>query len=153
MKIIMILLLLLVPSSVFAEFSFDISCKNVTKILIVRIDDQSLGLHSSHGFAHLMAFFLNPEAKREFRNIVDASQQLNIHRDAMGGHSRETLIITANGKPLQNDVPEIHVHGSAKVGTIIIREQDAFDTARSVCPDVPIELIAPPKVPTHGLRE
>jgi len=144
MKNLLILLFVLIPSAVFAQHAFDVSCENVTKILIVKVDDQSYGMRTPQGFVYYMAMFLKPEAKKAFRKLVEVSQQIRTHSDNVAKYPHATLSVTANGKPLRNDAPEIHVHGSAKVGTIIIQEEDALATARSVCPTVPIELILPP---------
>ena len=71
------------------------------------------------------------------------------HRKDKNGelHYWTALTVTANGKPLQNDVPGLNGNGGGNIGIILFNEQDAFDTARVVCPTAPIEFLDPYKRP------
>jgi len=114
MKRILIFLMLLVPTSALAGLTYDISCENVTNILIIRDTDQYLKQHTPQGFVHIVTFFLNPLARDAFQKFVDAS--------------RQSL--------------EIRGYSGTKVCTFILLEEDALAAARSVCPAlVPGEII------------
>ncbi|OGR35925.1 MAG: hypothetical protein A2051_05605 [Desulfovibrionales bacterium GWA2_65_9] len=142
MKRILIFLMLLVPTSALAGLTYDISCENVTNILIIRDTDQYLKQHTPQGFVHIVTFFLNPLARDAFQKFVDASRQSQRSRDAEGAHPYVSLSITANGEPLQNDILEIRGYSGTKVCTFILLEEDALAAARSVCPAlVPGEII------------
>lgn len=127
------------------SLGFDISCENVTKVTIIRQKDSWLQLHTPQGFIHLLFFQLKPEAGDRFETLVAASRKL--HPLGEGGvYYQPRLTVTANGKPLQNDVPGIEGNGNGRVGTVIMSEQDAFDAAREVCPTAPVEfIVAPPQ--------
>lgn len=141
MKFLVLLLLLLVPSTAFADSTFDISCENVKGIYIVRNNDSRLIRKSYPGPFHVVRFVLKSNAAKEFMMLVKASRSYSIHSNGID-YDSEKLTITASGKPLRNDEPEVDAHGEGEVGTVILREQDAFDAARSVCPAlVPAKLL------------
>lgn len=152
-KCSLLFLLLLLPSMAFAGSPFDISCDNITSIYIIRGNDQFLKQPTPQGIYHAVTFSLKPEARDGFRNFVEASQQAQLSHDAREEHAYTALSITANGKPLQCDIKEIRGYGGTKVCTFILREKDAFDTARAVCPTAPIELIIVPQMPGQGRLE
>jgi hypothetical protein len=142
MKCILLVLLLLGPTSAFAGLTYDISCKNITNILIVRDTDQYLKQHTPQGFVHSVLFFLKPEARDAFQRFVDASRKVQISHDAEGPHPYVALSVTANGKPLRSDILEIRGYSGTKVCTFILIKEDALAAARSVCPAlVPSEII------------
>ena len=146
-------MLLLIPNAAFAGLSFDISCKNISNIVITRSANQFLQQHTSDGIVHGVLFFLKPETRSEFQQFVDASRQRQRTRNAEEAHSPVALTITTHGKPLRSDILEIRGYGGSKVCTFIHLEKDAFDTARSVCPTVPIEFITPPSLLLDGQAE
>jgi len=135
------------PPPTSASLAFDISCGNISKILIVRTEDRFLDLRAAQDSIHSVYFKLKPEAEDALELLVEASRKL--YRQGTE-HYRVPLAITANGQPLRNDAPEVGGDGSRSIRTRIIKEQDAFDTARAVCPTAPIELIIPPKWPASG---
>ncbi len=150
MKCIILLLLLLFSTTATAANTYDLSCENVSRVLIVRSEDSFLGLHTPQGHMYSVSFRLKPDAADRFQPILEASRKLIVHSDDLGGYSRRGLVVTSNGQPLRNDVPEIWAHSGAYVNTFILREEDAFATARSVCPTAPIELIIPPRMSSPG---
>lgn len=128
---------------------FGISCENVTKVTIIRQKDSWLHLHTPQGFIYLLFFQLNPKAGDRFETLVAASRKFHPLGDA-GVYYQPQLTVTANGKPLQNDAPGADVNGGGSIGTILFKEQDAYDAARAVCPTAPIESIIPPEPPAQG---
>jgi len=145
-KQIFLALLLLTPSVAFADMTFDISCDNVDRISITCNNDSRLIFKPDSRPFHAVYFRLKPEAEREFAHLLKASRTYFLHGDGTG-YDSERLTITTHGMALRNDAPDVDAHGQGKVGTIIINEQDAFDTARVVCPTAPIEFLDPYKRP------
>jgi len=140
-KTLLLFLLLLLPSAALADSTFNISCKNIASIHIMRISGAKFTSQSYPGTFHVVYFKLKLSATEEFRRLVKASRSVFIHSNGIDS-DREKLIITANGKPLRNDVPDCDAHEEGEVGIMILREQDAFDAARTVCPAlVPTEVI------------
>lgn len=144
MQYIFFFLLLLLPATAIADSSFDISCENVERITITRISGAKHSSESYPSTFHIVYFGLKPSAAEEFGTLVKTSRSIFIHRDGTG-YDRDKLTITANGKPLLNDVPECDAHEEGMVGIMIIQEQDAFDAAYSVCP-----ALTPTKMITYG---
>jgi hypothetical protein len=145
------LMLLLTPVSAFAQTTYDLTCKDIKKVLIVRMEDNWMGIRSPQGFIYSVSFRARAERKEELQRLVNSSRR---HcRDEEGGfHYWNELKVTANGKPLRNDAPEIDFNGGGNIGTILFNEQDAFAAARAVCPTAPIEFsVAPPlRAPEPG---
>ena len=143
MKRILLALLLLTPSAAFADMTFDISCENVDHISITRNNDPRLIFKPGSGPFHAVYFRLKPEAAKEFAHLLKAARTFFLPSDGTSYES-ETLTITTHGKALRNDAPDVDAHGQEKVATIIFKEQDAYDAARSVCSTAPIEFIVAP---------
>lgn len=139
------LILLLLPSAVFAQPTYDLTCEDVKKVLIVSMEDSWMHIHSPQGFIFTVSFRTKAERKEELQQLVNSSRRYS--RDESGiFHYWNALKVTANGKPLQNDVPDIDFNGGGNIGTILFNEQDAFDAARAVCPTAPVEFIVAPPV-------
>jgi len=133
MKCILFLLLVLLPASAFAQATYDLSCGNVAKIRIVRIEAEHWNVRSDKGHFHAVHFHLKPNMTEEFRKLVNQAHSIFIDRKGVG-HVGNKLILSANGTPLRNDAPELEGLGNDGVAIVITREQDAFDAARAVCP-------------------
>lgn len=144
MKYVFLLLFLLLPTTVLADSTFDISCKNVERVSITRISGAKHTSDSYPSTSHTVYFELKQSAAEEFSKLVKASRSIIVRRDG-SGYDRTKLTITANGKPLRNDVRECDSHEEGTVGTMIIREQDAYDAARAVCP-----ALVPTGMTTYG---
>jgi len=144
MRYILLILLLLLPTKVQADSWYDLSCGNVDEITITRISGAKYTSESYPGTFHTVYFRLKPNAIEEFSKLVKSSRSFFVRSNGMG-YDRNKLTITADGKSLRNDVPECDAHGEGMVGIMIIREQDAFAAARSVCP-----ALVPTKVITYG---
>lgn len=126
------------------SLSFDLSCENVEKISITRISGAKHTSDSYPSTFHTVYFELKHSAVEEFSKLIKASRSVIVRRDG-SGYDRTKLTITANGKPLRNDVRECDSHGKGTVGITIIREQDALDAARTVCP-----ALVPTGMTTYG---
>ena len=61
------LILLLVPSTAFAQATYDLSCENVAKIRIGRLDDTYWNVESHQGRFHVLMLDLKPEAANNSR--------------------------------------------------------------------------------------
>lgn len=147
------LILLLLPATTLAQQpTYDLSCENVKKVLIVRMEASSMHIHSPQGFIFTVSFRTRAERKEELQQLVNSSRRHN--RDESGiFHYWNALKVTANGKPLQNDVPDIDFNGGGNIGTILFNEQDAFDAARAVCPTAPVEFIIVPPLGEPGQKQ
>ncbi|HWR04525.1 MAG TPA: hypothetical protein VN419_10950 [Humidesulfovibrio sp.] len=143
---LLFLLLLLVPATALAQQpTYDLTCEDVKKVLIVRMPDGLLDIHSPQGFFYFVSFRTRPERKEQLQQLVNSAQRH--HKDEHGKlHYWTALTVTANGKPLQNDVPGLNGNGGGNIGIFLFNEQDAFDAAREVCPTAPVEfIVAPPQ--------
>jgi len=134
MKTLLLLILLLVPSAAIAELTFDLSCDNVADIVIIRDEDTLLAQRAPGGIVHSVTFVLKPESLRAFQAFVEVSRQAQYSRTAKPYPLHAALSITANGEPLQCDILETRGYSGMKVITFLFNEQDAYDTARAVCP-------------------
>lgn len=134
------------------DMLFDISCENVTKVTIIRQKDSWLHLHTPQGFVYLIFFQLNPEAGDRFGKLVEASRAFHPLGDG-GVFYKPQLTVTANGKPLQNDVSGVEGNGNGRVGTVIISKQETFNLAREVCPTAPVEFLDPYERPQGGPQQ
>jgi len=151
-KHVLLILLLLIPSAALAQPTYDLTCNDVKKVLIVRMEDNWLDIRSAQGFIYTVSFRTRAEKKEELQRLVNSSRR---HRqDEEGGfHYWNALKVTANGKPLRNDAPQIDFNGGGNIGTILFNEQDAFDAARAVCPTAPIEFIIAPPLREPGRKQ
>ena len=150
MKLLLFLLLLLVPTVVCAQSTYDLSCDNVARVLIVGTEDSFLGLHTPQGHTYSVSFRLKPDARDRFQPILNESRKIIGQNDATGAYSRKGLFVTAHGQPLRNDVPEFGAHSGSSVNTLILTKEDALATARFVCPTASIQLISPPRMSSPG---
>ncbi|GAB6126429.1 hypothetical protein [Humidesulfovibrio idahonensis] len=141
--LLLFLLLLLPPANALAQPTYDLSCENVKKVLIVRMPNGWLDIHNPQGFIYSVSFRTRPERKEELQRLVNSARR---HRKDINGelHYWTALTVTANGKPLQNDVPGLDGNGGGNIGTVLFNEQDALNAARSVCPTAPVEFIVAP---------
>lgn len=152
MKPLLLLILLFVPSTAFAQATYDLTCEDVKKVLIVRMPDGLLDIHSPQGFFYFVSFRTRPEKKEQLQQLVNSARRH--HKDEQGVfHYWNELKVTANGKPLQNDVPGLNGNGGGNIGIFLFNEQDAYDAARAVCPTAPVEFIIAPALREHGQEQ
>lgn len=128
------LLLVLLPAAALAQqATYDLNCDNVAKIRIGRLDDTYYNVESDQGHFHVVVFDLKQKAVAQFAPLVDKAPWVTfVYR------GEETTIqhidLTTHGRPLRDDAPSMAGFSHEGVHITIIREKDAFDTARSVCP-------------------
>lgn len=147
MRLLLFLLLLLVPATALAQQpTYDLTCDNVANIIITRSANPFLLQLAPHGTVHGVLFFLKPEALRAFQTFVEVSRQAQYSRTAKPYPQHAALSVTANGTPLRCDLLEIRGYSGKKVITFVLEENDAFDTARAVCPTAPVEFISVPQM-------
>ncbi|MGE4292310.1 MAG: hypothetical protein AB7E32_08875 [Desulfovibrio sp.] len=142
-----LLIFLLLPATAFAQPSYDVSCANVSKIIIVKIKDTHWNVDSYQGHFHVLHLTLTPDAAREAVKLRDATPRKHI-RYRGEDYYGPRIVITAQGVPLHDDTPALS--GITNQGAVIgiIREKDAFDSARAVCP-----ALVPDKVLIDGQLE
>ena len=129
----LLLILLLVPSTAFAQATYDLSCDNVAKIRIGRLDDTYWNVESHQGRFHVLMLDLKPEAAKAYVKLRDAAPLVTITYRGED-HTTLNLPLTANGSPLRNDAPALTGFADHGITITIIREQDALDAAQAVCP-------------------
>ncbi len=141
MKLLLFLLLLLVPTVVCAQSTYDLSCENVSRIRIGRLDDTYYNVESDQGHFHVVVFDLKQKAVAQFAPLIDNAPWVTfVYRGEET--TKQHLALTANGRSLRDDAPSMAGLSHEGVMITIIREKDAFDTARSVCPAlVPAKVI------------
>lgn len=138
---------------VHAEESYDVSCGNLSRIVIVRGKDQNPSETPNYTLAHGVLFFLKPEAQADFQAFVAASRAKLSSTSIKALPPYTPISVTANGNPLRNDLLDIRAYGGTKICTFIFLESDAFATARSVCPTAPTVLIIPPSAIQNAPNE
>lgn len=134
MKFILLLLpLLLSASAAFAQQAFDLSCGNVARIRIARLSDTHWNVDSYQGHFHIVQFDLKPTAAKEFAELLSAAPWVTIlYRGEEA--KMQKLALTAKGKPLRDDAPNMTGLSEQAIIITIVHERDAFAAARSVCP-------------------
>lgn len=152
MRLPFLLLLLLLPAAALAQATYDLSCENVARVSIARLEDSVLDQRTPQGHAYTVFFHLKPDAVDRFQPILNESRKIIGQNDATGEYSRKGLSLTTHGQPLRNDAPERKAHSEKSVNTLVFQQEDAFATARTVCPTAPIQLIIPPRMPGPGLN-
>ena len=147
MKALLALFLLLIPATATAQEIYDVSCANLQRIRIWRVDPTHWNIGSSGEDFFVLELDLKPDAAREYVKVRDAAQNLDI---VYGGEivPREFLIITTNGKPIHEDVPTLTGFPDQGINISFFWEEDAFKIAREICPD-----LAPDKVTIDGHGE
>jgi len=147
MKLLLFLLVLTLPATAFAQATYDLSCHNVAKIRIVRVKAAGWQIDSPDGFFHALSLELKPEAAKGFGILIKTAPLVRLpHKGS--NLLKEDITITASGKPLRNDDPAMTGLSEDTVTIPMIREQDAFEAARSVCP-----ALVPSKVLLDGQWE
>lgn len=137
------LLLLVVPASASAYEVYDITCENVVSIRIERLKD-TVGNITSLGDYHTVYFELTPHAAEAFVRLRDASPMIPImFREKL--YPLENLRIISHRRPIALRAFALTAHGDHGITFIAVKEHDAFDLARTVCP-----ALTPAKVLVDG---
>ncbi|MDO9631346.1 MAG: hypothetical protein Q7I92_05540 [Humidesulfovibrio sp.] len=133
MRYILLLLLLLLPSKAVSQTKYDLSCENVANIRIMHIKDTPWDAKSESGHFYVVRIDLKPSATELFGRLVKDASTIFIDKNGVG-HAERELSFTANGALLITDTP--YLTGFDKYGVTLgtSREQEAVDTAWSVCP-------------------
>jgi len=131
--ILLLPLLLPIPATASAAPTYDLSCDNVSRIRIGRLDDTNYNVESEQGHFHMVAFDLKRKAYAQFAPLVANAPRVTF---VFRGEERtmRRMAFTAGGRPLRNDAPPLDGFSPETVSIAIVREKDAFDTARLVCP-------------------
>lgn len=131
---LLVLFLLLFPVAALAQQpTYDLSCDNVSRIRIGRLDDTYWNVDSYQGHFHVVVFDLKQKAIAQFAQLVDNAPWVTFVYRGEETTSRH-IDLTTHGRPLRDDAPAMAGFHHEAVIITIIREKDAFDTARSVCP-------------------
>ena len=133
MKLLLFLLLLLAPTVVCAQSTYDLSCDNVAKIRIGRLDDTYYNVESDQGHFQVVVFDLKQKSIAQFAPLVDNAPWVTfVYRGEE--MKKQHIDLTTHGRPLRDDVPSMAGFSPEAIVITIILEKDAFDTARAVCP-------------------
>lgn len=127
-----LLALLLLPAAAWAQHEFPLPCDNVRKILIIRVDATHWNIPSDKGYFHCLFLKLAEPAAEELQAMVDAKPQAII--TAGDGLFPADITVTAHGVPLQSAAPEWDFLGKDGIALPMVREEDAFQAARQICP-------------------
>lgn len=133
MKIVVLLLCLILPLPAFAQHTYDVSCQNVSRIRVIRVQDTNWCFKTATGVFHSLWLDIKSDYQKEYRAAHKSAPHVSMTCDDEQ-FLKEDFVITAHGTPLQNDIPEMAGYATEGFGLIIIDEQDAFDAARAVCP-------------------
>jgi hypothetical protein len=133
MKLLCFLLLLLLPSKAVSQTKYDLSCENVANIRIMHIIDTPWDAKSESSHFYVVRIDLKPNATDLFGRLVREANTIFIDKNG-GGHAERELLFTANGALLKTDTPDFIGFDERGVTLGTTREQEAIDTARSVCP-------------------
>ena len=147
MRYAVLLFCLLLPATAFSQAIYDLSCENVAMIRIFRLKAADWQIQSYGGYLYLLALDLKPDAAKTFGKLLKATPTIVLRYNGVSTQAKN-LIITANGGPLRSDIPTMT--GLEEQGMLIpiFLKDDAFDTARSVCP-----ALVPAKVLIDGQWE
>ncbi len=141
--LLLLLALLLVPSTASAYVVYDITCDNVASIRIERLRD-TVGNITSLGWYHAVHFELKPEAVEAFVRLRDATPMIPImYRDKL--YPRENIRVISHRRMLPLRASALTEHGDSGVTLIAVRECEAFELAELVCP-----ALVPAKVLVEG---
>ncbi|MHC1700690.1 MAG: hypothetical protein AB9900_06895 [Humidesulfovibrio sp.] len=140
-------MLLLLPATAFPQAIYDVSCDNVARIRIFRLKADKWKIESYGGYFHLLVLDLKPDAAKDFGRLLHATPTLDLQLKGIHYHPKN-LILTANGGPLRDDIPGLTGMSEQGILLTIFLKEDAFDTARSVCP-----ALVPTKVLLDGQWE
>jgi hypothetical protein len=133
MRHLLLLFLLLLPAATLAQPTYDLSCENVAKIRIGRMEDTYYNVESHKGFFHFIYFNLTHGAGAHFARVIDdAPIKTFVYRSEEW--TKQHIALTASGKPLRDNAPSLSGFSREGVFIAISREKDAFDAARAVCP-------------------
>ncbi len=143
-KLLFLLILLMVPANAYSQGTYDVSCSNVAKIKIVKIEAAPWNMDSCNGYFHVLAMELKPDAAKKFVTLRMTTPTICIRYRGEDRYTKD-IVITANGKPLKNDAPCMTGFSDQAIIIPIIREKDAFAAARQVCP-----ALVPDKITIDG---
>ncbi|MBI9081874.1 MAG: hypothetical protein JEY79_19300 [Pseudodesulfovibrio sp.] len=135
MRYLVVLLLLIFPTLASAQSEFRVSCENVTKIKIVRIETKYWDIQSDDGYFYALNMELTEKAGEELVALYNStpSERL-IHGGKEFGHMN--IVINANGVVLESAAPAWDNFSKERVIISIIRKEDAFEAAKVVCPSL-----------------
>jgi len=131
-RTLLLLLALLAPATASAYVVYDINCGNVTSIRIERHRD-TVGTITSYGWYHTVHFELKPEAAESFVRLRDKTPMIPImFRDKV--YPRENIRVISHRRQLPLRASALTEHGDHGITFIAVREQEAFQLAKEVCP-------------------
>ncbi len=132
-KILVLLLFLMIPTTTYSQAVYDVSCSNIARIRIIKIEAVRWNVKSPNGYFYALALELKPE---EIKRFVELRLSLpTVHKIYRGDdYYPPDMLITANGRSLRNDIPAMTGFADQEITIPIIRKEDAFAAARQVCP-------------------
>lgn len=142
-RALFLLLLLLLPATTAAYVVYDINCENVASIRIERHRDTK-GNVTSLGWYHTVHFDLTPEAALEFTRLRDATPKI-VARYRDNHYLMVNVRMVSRRHQLPLTALALTTHGDTGPTFVAVREREAFELARAVCP-----ALVPPQVLVEG---
>lgn len=138
-QLIILFLLIFIPTSVYPQPEFAVSCDNVTKIRIMRFAAKDWavgpGVPSEDGYFYLCNMQLTAEAAETLVALRLATPSESI---LINGWTcwYKNIAVMAHGVALQSSAPVWNIYNRLGVSLPFVREKDALEAARRVCPDL-----------------
>lgn len=145
--VVFLFLFLLPVPAVAQSAEYDLSCENVAKITIIRGEGKHWNVDSPDGYFYVVGFDLTEAAAPAYREVRNTAPRKLVLDDGIW-FRRPDLVVTAHGVPLRNDTPAQTAFVEDGINIGIVREEDAFEAARMVCPE-----LVPDKVLIDGRWE
>jgi len=135
MRNLIVLLLIAFPTMASAQSEFFVSCENVTKIEIIRIETKFWDIHSDDGYFYALGMELTEKAGAELVALYNSTPlERLIHGGKEFGHRH--IVVKANGVTLVSAAPAWDHFSKERVSLSMIHKKDALEAARAVCPSL-----------------
>jgi len=114
---------------------YEVSCEKIKEISITYYKDIYLPVKTKRGHLYFLSLDLKTEAALDYLKTLWGSPKVGKRIGDQYSYDH-FLVITANGKPIRNDIPELSSFMSNRISLPMLREEDAFAAARAVCPEL-----------------
>ncbi len=140
--LLLAVLLSALPPSAWAQPEFSVSCEKVTKIRITHISaPMTLVKMPNQGRFHLLTMWLTPEAGDALQALRDATPWEQMRAEDQE-FTVKNILVTADGVPLKTASPVWNTLNRRQIVLLIVREEDALEAARRVCPTLEPERLS-----------
>ncbi len=140
--VVTLLLVVLAATSASAQPEFPVSCETVTKIRITRISASTTLVNiPNQGHFYLLTMWLTPEAGDALQTLRDATPWEQMRAEDQE-FTVKNILVTADGAPLKTASPVWNTLNRRQIVLLIVREKDALEAARRVCPNLEPERLS-----------